>query len=68
MDERVERKMYSLEEAVSKVVDESRTLAAWVDGGYDLTEDLQQIVVALHYEVETLKAKLTLATLSGSPK
>ena len=68
MDERVERKIYSLEEAVSRVVDDSRTLASWLDGGADLTEDLQQIVVALRYEVEILKTKLTLAMLSGSPK
>ncbi len=68
MDGTVERKMYSLEEAVSKVVDESRTLASSVDGGADLTEDLQQIVVALHYEIEILKAKLILAMPSGSLK
>ncbi len=49
-------------------MDESRTLASSVDGGADLTEDLQQIVVALHYEIEILKAKLILAMPSGSLK
>ncbi len=32
MDERVEREIRSLEESVSSVVDQSRTLASWVDG------------------------------------
>ena len=68
MDERVVRKMYTLEDAVSRVVDESRILASWVDGGSDLTEDLQQIATALHYELEILKVKITLGVPAGLPK
>lgn len=61
MDERAKREIIrSLEEAVYRIVDQSRTLASGVDGGYDLIEDLQQIAMALHYEIETLKFKLDL--------
>ena len=67
MDERVERKIRSLEESVSSVVDQSRTLASWVDGGADLTEDLQQTAMALHYEIETLKVKLARGTVIVKP-
>ena len=64
MDERVERKIYSLEEAVSRVVDESKTLAGLIDD-VDLVEDLQQIAMALHYETETLKVRLAIGTPMG---
>ena len=65
MDERVEKKIYSLEEAVSRVVDESKTLAGLIDDDADLVEDLQQIAMALLYETETLKVKLTIGTPMG---
>jgi len=64
MDERVERKIYSLEEAVSRVVDESKTLAGLIDD-VNLVEDLRQIAMALLYETETLKVKLTIGTPIG---
>jgi len=67
MDERSEREIRSLEEAVSRVVDQSRTLASGVDGGADLIEDLQQTAMALHYEIETLKVKLALGTVVVKP-
>ena len=64
MDERVKREIIrSLEEAVYRIVDQSRTLASGVDGGADLLEDLQQTAMALHYEIETLKSKLDLGTV-----
>ena len=67
MDERLEREIRSLEETVSRVVDQSRTLASGVDGGADLIEDLQQTAMALHYEIETLKVKLALGTVVVKP-
>ena len=64
MDERVKREIiHSLEEAVYRIVDQSRTLASGVDGGADLMEDLQQTAMALHYQIETLKFKLDLGTV-----
>jgi len=64
MDEGVKREIIrSLEEAVYRIVVQSRTLASGVDGGADLLEDLQQTAMALHYEIETLKSKLDLGTV-----
>ena len=63
MDERVEREIRSLEEAVSKIVNHSRTLASVVGGSADLIEDVQQTAMALHYEIEILKVKLALGTV-----
>ena len=67
MDESVERELQSIEEAISKVVDHSRTLSSWVDDGDGLIEELQQIGVALHYLMETLKVKLTVETFADKP-
>ncbi len=65
MDKRVERELYLLDEAVRLVVNQGRALASSVNGGTDLIEDLQQITIALHYEIEALKAKLANTTLVG---
>ena len=65
MEKRVERELYLLDEAVRLVANQGRALASCVNGGADLIEDLQQITVALHYEVEVLKGKLVNITLVG---
>jgi hypothetical protein len=65
MDERVEREIRSLEEAVCRVMHQSRELASRVEGGADLIEDLQQTAIALHYEIEALKVKLTLGRVAA---
>ena len=67
MDQRVERELRHLEDAVSRVVDQSRTFASTVDAPAEVVEDLQQIAIGLKYEVETLKAKLNLETVRGKP-
>jgi hypothetical protein len=65
MDERVEREIRSLEEAVFGVMNQSRELASRVEGGADLIENLQQTAMALHYEIEALKIKLNLGTVAA---
>ena len=67
MDEKVEMELQSIEEAISMVVDHSRNLSSWVDDSSDLIEELQQIAMALHYVMETLKVKLALETFAGKP-
>ena len=59
MDERVGIELRSLEEAVSKVMDHGKILAPMVEGHGEAVEYLRQLAVALHYEIETLKARLT---------
>ena len=59
MDERIEYQIMWLEEAVSRVDKETKVLAALVAGGQDLVEEIMQTVMALHYNIETVKGKLS---------
>ena len=59
MDEKVEIELHFIEEAVSKVMDHGKILASMVEGHGEAIEHLRQLAVALHYEIETLKARLT---------
>lgn len=51
MGKRVQTKIRSLEETISSVWDQSRTLASLIDSGAYLSKDLQQTAVALYYEL-----------------
>jgi hypothetical protein len=63
MDKGVAREIRLLEKAISIVMNRSKKLASKVDSSTDLSEDrlledLQQTAIALHYELEALKAKV----------
>ena len=65
MEEKVERELQSIERAILSMADHSRNLSLWVDDDAGLIEEIEQIVVALHYLTETLKAKLTLEAFAA---
>ena len=58
MNERVEAEIISLEQLVSRVVSQSRNVASFVDVEAELLEELQQITIALHYTIQTLRLRL----------
>ena len=64
MDKGVARDIRLLEEAISITMHRSKKLASKVDSSTDLSEDclledLRQTTIALHYELEALKAKIS---------
>jgi hypothetical protein len=63
MDKGIAGDIDLLEEAISIVMERSKELASKVDGSTNLSEDrlledLQQTAMALHYELEALKARV----------
>ena len=58
IDKKVEEEISSLDELISRVITQSRTLKSLVRGRPEELEDLQQIAIALHYSMQTLRHKL----------
>jgi len=64
MKEKAKKEVYSLEKEVLEIVEHSRKVASMIDNEKELLEDLQQIAIALHYTVETLRCKLGLPNIA----
>ena len=60
MTKKVEKEISSLEQLVSGVVSQSRIAASLIDVEPELMEELQQIAVAMHYTIQTLRQRLGL--------
>ena len=58
MNERAEAEITSLEQLVSRVVSQSRNVASSINVEAELLEELQQIAIALHYTIQTLRLRL----------
>ena len=63
-NEKLKSEIYSLETAVLKVVEQCKKVASMTDIEPDLLEELAQIAVALHYTMQTLRAKAELPNVS----
>lgn len=63
-NEKLKSEIYSLETAVLKVVEQCKKVASMTDIEPDLLEELQQIAIALHYTMQTLRAKADLPNVS----
>ncbi|MFH1381681.1 MAG: hypothetical protein ABIH70_02180 [Chloroflexota bacterium] len=60
MDDKAKKEIYSLEQSILGVVDQSKKVASMIDVEPDLLEDLRQIAIALHYTMQALRLKLGL--------
>ncbi len=66
MDKKAEAEIYSLEQSVFKVVAQSKKVAMVINAEPELLEELQQIAIALHYTMQTLRIKLGMSNVSGT--
>jgi hypothetical protein len=62
--DKLKSEIYSLEAAVLKVVEQCKKVASMADFEPDLLEELQQIAIALHYTMQTLRTKAELPNVS----
>ena len=68
MNDSVEKEFYALDIAVRTLLDRRKALASCLNGDDDLIDEIQQITIALYYEVEALKSKLATTTLGKTSK
>ena len=68
MNEKVERELQSIEEAISRLADHTRNLSSWADVSDELIEEMEQMVVALDHLRETFEAELPPETLADKPR
>ena len=58
MNKQAVKEIEILGEITSQLIYRSKSLRYSIEGGDDLTENLNQIAAALHYEIEMLKYKV----------
>ena len=66
INKKVKTEIYSLEQLILRIVDHSKIVASITEVEPDLLEELQQISIALHYIIQTLKLKLGLPNVAGT--
>jgi hypothetical protein len=63
MNDTAKREIYSLEESIIKVVDQSRLVSSLTDAEPEMLEHLRQIAVALHFTMQALRQRLELPNI-----